>query len=120
MGVKDCFTFRIQNFLEGEVELIGKDGEVQNIESYEYPFAVPNKDDNGQMLANNRVAGLADMVAAIAEERPHRCFKELALHKVDVMTAVLASGEERRFVDIQISCARPAPFTPKEAQALLK
>ena len=108
------------NFFGGEIELIGKDGEAQNIASYEHPFAVPNKDDNGQMLANYRVAGLADMAAAIAEDRPHRCSMELALHTVDVMTAVLASGEERRFVDMQTTCARPAPLTPKEAQALLK
>ena len=108
------------NFFGGEVELIGKDGEPQNIASYEHPFAVPNKDDNGQMLANYRVAGLADMAVAIAEDRPHRCSMELALHTVDVMTAVLASGEERRFVDMQTTCARPAPLTPKEAQALLK
>ena len=108
------------NFFGGEVELIGKDGVGQNIASYEHPFAVPNKDDNGQMLANYRIAGLADMVAAIAEDRPHRCSMELALHTVDVMTAVLASGEERRFVDMQTTCARPAPLTPKQAQALLK
>ena len=72
------------------------------------------------MLANYRVAGLADMAVAIAEDRPHRCSMELALHTVDVMTAVLASGEQKRFVDMQTTCARPAPLTPNEAQALLK
>ena len=60
-----------------EVKLIDKDTEVQNIGSYEHTFAVPDKDDNGQMLPNYRVAGLADIVAAIAEEGPHRCSIEL-------------------------------------------
>ena len=96
------------NFFGGEVELISKAGDAQNMTSYEHPFAVPNKDDNGQMLANYRVAGLADMAAAIAEDRPHRCSTELALHTVDVMTAVLASGEKGNS-DIQTVCARPAP-----------
>ena len=114
MGVRD--PLRPVRISSEEVELIGKDGEAQNI-AHEHPFAVPNKDDNGQMLANYRVAGLADMVAAIAEDRP-RCSMELALHTVDVMTAVLASGEKRQFVDIKTACARPAPLTPKEAQAL--
>ena len=72
------------------------------------------------MLANYRAAGLADMVSAIAQERPHRCSMELALHAVDVMTAVLTSGEEGRFVDLQTTCARPAPLTPEDAKALLK
>ncbi|NDD10808.1 MAG: gfo/Idh/MocA family oxidoreductase, partial [Rhodobacteraceae bacterium] len=53
-------------------------------------------------------------------ERPHRCSMELALHAVDVMTAVLTSGEEGRFVDMQTTCERPAPLTPEDAKALLK
>ena len=108
------------NFFGGEVKLIGKAGDAQNMTSYEHPFAVPNKDDNGQMLASYRVAGLADMAAAIAEDRPHLCSMQLALHTVDVMTALLVSGEERRIVDMQTNCARPNPLTPSEAQALLK
>ena len=119
-GIEGSLYVPDPNFFGGEVKLIGKAGDAQNMTSYEHPFAVPNKDDNGQMLANYRVAGLADMVAAISEDRPHRCSMELALHTVDVMTAVLASGEERRIVDMQTNCARPNPLTPREAQALLK
>tara|TARA_B100001057_G_scaffold190157_1_gene190938 strand:- start:256 stop:1386 length:1131 start_codon:yes stop_codon:yes gene_type:complete len=108
------------NFFGGDVEIVGKDGEIRSMAPYEHPFAVLNNDDNGQMLANYRAAGLADMAAAILEDRPHRCSMELALHTVDVMTAVLTSGKEGRFVDMQTSCARPAPLTPEQAQGLLK
>ena len=108
------------NFFGGDVEVIGKDGKARNMAPYDHPFAIPNKNDNGQMLANYRAAGLADMVSAIAQERPHRCSMELALHAVDVMTAVLTSGEEGRFVDMQTTCERPAPLTPEDAKALLK
>ena len=107
------------NFFGGDVEVLGKDGEAQNMTPYEHPFAVLNKYDNGQMQANYRAAGVADMVAAISQDRPHRCSMELALHTVDVMTGILRSGEEGWFVDMQTTCARPAPLTPEEAQALI-
>ena len=82
-------------------------------------FSKINKYDNGQMQANYRAAGVADMVSSILQDRPHRCSMELALHTVDVMTGILRSGEEGWFVDMQTTCARPAPLTPEEAQALL-
>jgi hypothetical protein len=59
------------------------------------------------------------MAQAIAEGRPHRCSLELALHAVEVMTGVLLSGEEGRFVAMTTTCERPAALGPDDAAALL-
>jgi predicted dehydrogenase len=70
--------------------------------------------------ANYRGAGLADMVQAIAEGRPHRCSLELALHAVEVMTACLKSGETGQFVTLTTTCDRPAALPTTAARALMK
>jgi hypothetical protein len=41
------------------------------------------------------------------------------VHVVDVMTGILRSGEERRFVDMTTTCERPAALPAEEARALL-
>ncbi|MEM7463444.1 MAG: Gfo/Idh/MocA family oxidoreductase [Pseudomonadota bacterium] len=107
------------NFFGGKLERAGRDGKIGTVPTGDHPFAVPNEDHDGIMLANYRVAGLAEMVAAISEDRPHRCSMELALHTVDVMTGVLRSGEEGSFVDMTTSCERPAALGAKEAEELL-
>ena len=83
------------NFFGGDVDLIGKDGEVLEKPVFEHPFSVPNKDQLDGKMANYRAAGLADMAQAIAQNRPHRCSMEMAVHAVDVMTSVLKSGEQK-------------------------
>ena len=85
-----------------------------------HPFGIANQENNGAMKANYRTAGLAEMAVAIAENRPHRCSLELALHAVEVMTAVLKSGETGQFVTLTTSCARPEALSAEAAQALLK
>ncbi len=45
------------------------------------------------MMANYRGAGLADMAQAILKKRDARCSLERMLHVVEVMTAILKSGE---------------------------
>jgi len=102
------------NFFGGDVR-ITKRGEAADLPSdWEHPFAVVNDGEN----ANYRCAGLSDMAVAIAEDRPHRCSQELALHVVEVMTSVLKSGETSQFVDMTTSCERPAPLGPEAAIAL--
>ena len=72
------------------------------------------------MVANYRTAGLADMAMALIEGRDARCSLDRALHAVDVMTSILKSGEERRFVELSTTCTQPAALGIEEAQALLK
>ncbi len=108
------------NFFGGEVEFADTAGEVSALESNDHPFGVTNlKDGRGNPRANYRCAGLADMASAIAEGRPHRCSLELATHVVEVMTAILKSGETRQWIDMTTTCERPAALSADEARALL-
>ena len=104
------------NFFGGDVEFGGEGGQIAALPAWDHPFGRPN-DDEGR--ANYRCAGLADMATAIGEGRDHRCNIDLAVHAVDVMTAILRAGEERRWVDLTTTCDRPASLSPDEARALL-
>jgi len=107
------------NFFAGTVELVHGGDDAAERPTWEHPFGVPNERHGDNMLANYRAAGLADMAQAIAQDRPHRCSLELALHVVDVMTAILKSGETGAFVTIETTCDRPAPLGAEEARALM-
>lgn len=108
------------NFFGGTVEMCGTDREMKEVPLWEHPFSVVNMEDGqGNPRANYRTAGVADMAQAIVEGRPHRCSMELATHAIDVLTSILKSGEEGRFVDLTTTCARPAAVTPDEAAKLL-
>ncbi len=107
------------NFFGGTVE-IGGEGEIEALPASDHPFGQANfTTGDGRHLANWRGAGLADMAQGIAEGRKHRCDIDLAVHVVDVMTGILRSGEERRFVDMTTTCERPAALSAEEARALL-
>ncbi len=106
------------NFFGGNVSYTEAGKAVKKLPKWEHPFAVANEKHSMGMMANYRTAGLADMALAIGEGRPHRCSMELALHAVDVMTAILKSGESGKFVATQTSCERPAALGVKEAKAM--
>jgi predicted dehydrogenase len=107
------------NFFGGPVALAGE-GEVEPLPESDHPFGQANYTTNdGRHLANWRGAGLADMAQAVAEGRKHRCDIDLAVHVVDVMTGILRSGQERRFVEMTTTCERPAALSAEEARALL-
>ncbi|MDG1459061.1 MAG: Gfo/Idh/MocA family oxidoreductase [Pseudoprimorskyibacter sp.] len=105
------------NFFGDTVTQVSTDGTETEHTSVEHPFGVPNSHDDTK--ANYRCAGLADMAQAIAENRPHRCSLELALHVVDVMTSILSAGTERKWIDISTTCERPAPLDATLARNLL-
>ena len=104
------------NFFGGKLEKAGDDAVIADVAAWDHRFGVPNQSDNGgASQANYRAAGLADMAQGIAENRPHRCSLELAIHAVDVMTSILRSGETGDFIDVATTCERPAPLGPKVA-----
>jgi len=105
------------NFFGGAVELGGQGKEIEAMPAWDHPFGVNNFDNDTK--ANYRCAGLADMAAAISEGREHRCNVDVAVHATDVMTSILKSGEEKRFIDLTTTCERPAALSPDEARALL-
>ena len=55
-----------------------------------------------------RGLGVADLAQAVIDDRPHRCNGELAYHVLDLMHAFHDASDEKRFVDIESSCERPA------------
>ncbi|TMC07747.1 MAG: Gfo/Idh/MocA family oxidoreductase [Chloroflexi bacterium] len=57
-----------------------------------------------------RGLGLAEMMAAVADGRPHRASGELGLHVLDVMSGLVESAELGRHVTVSTSCARPDPI----------
>ena len=107
------------NFFGGNVRYTSGASEVKKMPAWNHPFGVPNQKHSQGMMANYRTAGLADMALAIQGDRPHRCSLDLALHAVDVMTAILKSAEAGKSVATQTTCERPAALGPKEARALL-
>lgn len=119
-GTKASLYVPDPNFFAGEVLLARQAGEPVEITSRDHPFSVSNSQDGqGNDRANYRCAGLADLAAAIAEDRPHRCSLELATHVVEAMTAILQSAESRSWVEMATTCIRPEPLTPAQANALL-
>ncbi|KUP91630.1 Gfo/Idh/MocA family protein [Tritonibacter horizontis] len=114
-GTKGTLHVPDPNFFGGEVRMTQKSSFANGLPAWDHPFSQSNEDGR----ANYRAAGLADMAQAILEDRPHRCALEFALHVVDVMTSILASGDSGEFVEIKTSCDRPAALGIADAQALL-
>ena len=85
------------NFFSGPVEIAGRDGEIAPVAPWDHPFGVPNQEHKAGKLANYRSAGLADMALALLEGREARCSIDRALHGIDIMSAILRSGEEGGF-----------------------
>jgi predicted dehydrogenase len=108
------------NFFGGTVEMTEAGGDIIEVPRLDHPFGRENmKDNSGTGRANYRAAGLADMATAIDEGRDHRCSIDLAVHVVDVMTSILKSGADQKFVTLTTTCAQPAALSPDQAQALL-
>ena len=106
------------NFFGGELRVATHEA-VETLAN-DHVFAVANDEqDDGEILANYRGAGLADMVAAIAAGQEHRCNHSLALHVVDIMTSAVRSGETGKAVELQTRCERPASLDSEAARQLL-
>jgi predicted dehydrogenase len=61
-------------------------------------------------IPQERGIGLADMLSATKENRPHRASAELALHVLELMSSTLQSSDEGRRIDLTTTCERPAPM----------
>ncbi len=114
-GSKGSMYVPDPNFFAGDLLVGGIDEDPSAVEVWDHPFSKVNDGER----ANYRVSGLADMAAAIADGRPHRCSLELALHAIEVMTGILQSGDTGGFVEMTSQCDRPAALSPEEARMLL-
>jgi predicted dehydrogenase len=56
-----------------------------------------------------RGLGLADLVAGVAEGRPHRAGAELGYHVLEIMSGLLESAETGHHVTLTSTCERPDP-----------
>lgn len=108
------------NFFGGVVEASGQNKDIEPLEDWEHPFGKANQESPQGPRANYRTAGLADLAMALIEGRDARCSLERALHGIDVMTSILKSGEEGRFIDMTTTCTQPAALGIEEAQKLLR
>lgn len=109
------------NFFGGAVQHSARDADyVDGPTGWDHPFGVGNRDlPDGRVVADYRTCGLADMALAIAEGRAHRCALENALHGIEIMTAILKSGETGQFIELKTSCERPAALDPETARNLM-
>jgi len=60
--------------------------------------------------SNFRGIGPAEMAQAIAEGRPNRASKEMALHVLEVLTALLEIGKTGGFAAVATDFSQPAPL----------
>jgi len=107
------------NFFGGTVEMSEGNGGIEPVTVWEHPLGIPNSQHSQGMMANYRTAGLADMVAAIAEGRDARCSLDRTLHALDAMTSILKSGETGEFVTLSTTCSQPALLDPAAARDLM-
>ena len=62
--------------------------------------------------SQSRGIGLADMVRAERNGRPHRASGDLALHVLELMEKAIVSSDSGRHQSVETSCERPAPLPP--------
>ncbi len=67
---------------------------------------------------NSRGVGPAEMAQAIAEHRPNRASKEMALHSLEILTALLKAGESGAFIPIHSEFRQPAPLPQIDPEML--
>src|SRR5690606_22773937 len=88
------------NFFGGDVKQTKRGEPTKKDPAWKHPLGIPNQEHAQGAMANYRTVGLADMALAIQEGRPHRCSMEMALHAIDVMTAMLKAGETGKVVTL--------------------
>ena len=67
---------------------------------------------HGNTEGEFRSIGVADMAAAIADNRPHRASGALALHVLEAMEAFQISSDQGRRVTLETTVERPAMLPP--------
>lgn len=103
----------------GTVSLSERGAEWKNFESegelygaLNWPFDAPDR-------ANYRMLGVADLVRSLDEGRAPRASGDLALHVLEIMEAILASGESRSAVSVAGTVLQPPLLGEDEARSLL-
>ena len=77
-----------------------------------WPYAAPDR-------ANYRMLGVADLARALNTGGKPRASGDLALHVLEIMEAILASGERRDSVAVNGTVDQPPLLQEDEAASLL-
>jgi len=77
-----------------------------------WPFAAPDR-------ANYRMLGIADLARSRETGAQPRASGELSLHVLEIMEAILLSGERRESVSVAGEVSQPAFLDTSEARSLL-
>jgi predicted dehydrogenase len=104
-GTEGTLALADPNYFEGEIGV-----RAEALESF---TSVPPR---AGPAGAARAFGLADLVAAHAEGRPHRASGELGLHVLDAMTGILVAAREGRMVEPASRVERPLPITETEVE----
>jgi predicted dehydrogenase len=78
------------------------------------PTTLPYADGNFRSL------GVADLAAAILDNRPHRASGELALHVLEVMEGFAKASDAGHPVEMSTTVERPAPLSTSYADGRVK
>jgi predicted dehydrogenase len=116
--ITGVFSFDVAAHRHTPVELYGSEGSLQvpDPNTFGGPVKVFKRGDEKGWLDhelthpyadNTRGIGVADMVQAIQSDRPHRASGELALHVLEVMSALDTSSIEGQHISIQSKPSRP-------------
>jgi predicted dehydrogenase len=100
------------SFSERGAEWTDFDSEDELYGARNWPYAAPDR-------ANYRMLGVADLARASQAGRAPRASGDLALHVLEIMEAILASGEGHSAVEIGQSVAQPPLLSEAEARELL-
>lgn len=77
-----------------------------------WPYAAPDR-------ANYRMLGIADLAAGLRAGRPPRASGALALHVLEILEAILRSGESRQPVEMTTTVTQPPLLAEPDAQSYL-
>lgn len=103
----------------GDVEFSERGGEWQTFRSEDSLLGAINWPYDKPRLANYRTTAVAEMAAAIKAGREPRASGENALHVLEVLEAILASGRSGNPVDIKTGYAQMVPLEDAEIESLL-
>ena len=101
-GTEGSMILPDPNWFGGPVLLSRRGGPWRDVGDAGLPFGQANRRlGDGSDVADYRMLGLADMAAAIRDGRPHRADGTLALHVLEIMSAVAASGRDGREIRLE-------------------
>ena len=96
------------NYFGGNLEVSHKGSDWDMIDTKNMLLGEPNKkEDDGNMVANYRGIGLADMVNGITKGQDYRCSIDLALHVLEIMDGIIISSKNSSSYKINTSCKKP-------------